>query len=133
METKVTRKFLSIDDIQREYLPVSKKRIRMFVKKYLPAKVIGSRIFVERTALERLLVSPETNEFPHNVKPWWYASPPPISHTFCDIVQDKPHSRALPAMWLITLLGMIILNVLLVAFLFDGGKSRKSNTVMRNS
>lgn len=63
METKVTRKFLSIDDIQREYLPVSKKRIRLFVKKYLPAKVIGSRIFVERVALEHLLTSPETNEF----------------------------------------------------------------------
>ena len=63
METKVTRKFLSIDDIQREYLPVSKKRIRLLVKKYLPAKVIGSRIFVEREALEDLLTNPESNEF----------------------------------------------------------------------
>lgn len=87
METKVVRKFLSIDDIQREYLPVSKKRIRMFVKKYLPAKVIGSRIFVERTALERLLVSPETNEFPHNVKPWCNASPPPVNTTFLALCQ----------------------------------------------
>lgn len=41
--------------------------------------------------------------FPHNVKLWCNASPPPFSHTFCDIVQDKPHSRALPAMWLVLL------------------------------
>jgi hypothetical protein len=63
MEMKVTRKFLSIDDIQREYLPVSKKRIRMFVKKYLPVKVIGSRMFVERVALEELLNNPEQEQF----------------------------------------------------------------------
>ena len=63
MEMKVTRKFLSIDDIQREYLPVSKKRIRMFVKKYLPVKVIGSRMFVDRVALEELLNNPEQEQF----------------------------------------------------------------------
>ena len=35
---------MSIDDIQKEYLPVSKKKIRAFVKKYLNFKLIGGRI-----------------------------------------------------------------------------------------
>ena len=33
--TQLKRKYLSIDEIQKEYLPVSKKRIRCLVKKYL--------------------------------------------------------------------------------------------------
>jgi hypothetical protein len=41
------RKYLSIDDIQKEYLPISKKRLRLFVKKYLETKTIRKRIFVE--------------------------------------------------------------------------------------
>ena len=49
------RKYLSIDDIQKEYLPISKKRLRLFVKKHLETKTIGNRIFVERAELERLL------------------------------------------------------------------------------
>ena len=49
------RKYLSIDDIQKEYLPISKKRLRVLVKKYLETKIIGNRIFVERTELEQLL------------------------------------------------------------------------------
>ena len=42
------RKYLTIDDIQKEYLHIGKKRLRMLVKKYLETKVIGNRIFVER-------------------------------------------------------------------------------------
>lgn len=42
------RKYLTIDDIQKEYLHTGKKRLRMLVKKYLETKVIGNRIFVER-------------------------------------------------------------------------------------
>lgn len=53
------RKYLTIDDIQREYLHIGKKRLRMFVKKYLETKVIGNRIFVERAELENLLKSSE--------------------------------------------------------------------------
>ena len=51
----VVRKYLSIDDIQKEYLPISKKRLRVLVKKYLETKIIGNRIFVERNELEQLL------------------------------------------------------------------------------
>ena len=58
------RKYLSIDDIQKEYLPVSKKKIRVFVKKYLPVKLIGGRMFAERDALERLLSDPDRDILP---------------------------------------------------------------------
>ena len=54
---KTVRKFLSIDDVQKEYLPMSKKKLRVFAKKYLDVKVIGNRIFVEREQLESLLNS----------------------------------------------------------------------------
>ena len=55
---------MSIDDIQREYLPISKKIIRSFAKQYLNAKTIGGRLFVERESLERLLADPEQNRLP---------------------------------------------------------------------
>ena len=55
---------MNIDDIQREYLPVSKKKLRAFVKMYLPIKIIGGRIFVERAQLERLLSDVERDAFP---------------------------------------------------------------------
>ena len=55
---------MSIDDIQREYLNVSKKKLRAFVKMYLPIKMIGGRIFVERVQLERLLSDVERDAFP---------------------------------------------------------------------
>ena len=62
--TEPTRKYLSIDDIQKEYLPISKKKIRCFVKKYLPIKLIGGRIYVERQLLEQLLSDPERENLP---------------------------------------------------------------------
>ena len=46
---------MSIDDIQREYLPISKKRIRMFVRELLPVKRIGGRMYVERSLLDSVL------------------------------------------------------------------------------
>ena len=58
------RKYLSIDDIYKSYLPVSKKKIRVFVKKYLPVKLIGGRMFNERDALERLLSDPDRDILP---------------------------------------------------------------------
>ena len=58
------RKYLSIDDIYKSYLPVSKKKIRVFVKKYLPVKLIGGRMFTERDALERLLSDPDRDILP---------------------------------------------------------------------
>ena len=53
------RLFLSIEDIQKEYLPVSKKKIRSLVKEYLPIKKIGSRIYVNRADLENILMNPD--------------------------------------------------------------------------
>ena len=43
---------------------MSKKKIRCFVKKYLPVKLIGGRIFTEREALEALLKNPDRELFP---------------------------------------------------------------------
>ena len=43
---------------------MSKKRIRSFVKRYLPIKLIGGRIFAERDALETLLNDPDRERFP---------------------------------------------------------------------
>jgi hypothetical protein len=60
----VKRKYLSIEDIQREYLPVSKKKIRALTKKYLPLKFIGGRMFVARDELEKLLADPDRERFP---------------------------------------------------------------------
>ena len=54
--TNITeRKYLNISDIQTEYLPISKKKIRELVKEHLYVKMIGGRIYVERAALEDLL------------------------------------------------------------------------------
>jgi hypothetical protein len=54
---------LSIDDIQKEYLPISKKKIRALVKNYLCVKTIGGRMFVDRTELERILGDPDRERF----------------------------------------------------------------------
>ena len=53
MEMK--RKFLSIDDIHREYLPISKKKIRALVKENLNIRIIGGRMYVNREELEQHL------------------------------------------------------------------------------
>ncbi len=51
----MVRKYVSIDEIQKEYLPIGKKKIRMLVKEKLPYTTIGKRIYVERQALEMML------------------------------------------------------------------------------
>ena len=56
--------YLSIADIQKEYLPISRKKLRMFVKRYLDAKMIGNRIFVSREELEEVLHNPENTNLP---------------------------------------------------------------------
>lgn len=63
-EKNINRKYITINEIQKEYLPVSKKRIRTFVKKYLNVKMIGNRIFIDRESLEALLASPDRTKFP---------------------------------------------------------------------
>ena len=62
--TSIKRKYLTIDDIQKQYLPVGKKRIRTLVKKYLQVKMIGGRMYVDRDALEQLLADPEREYLP---------------------------------------------------------------------
>ena len=64
MMQTTTRKYLSIDDIQKEYLPASKKKIRSFAKLYLNSKMIGGRLFVERESLEKLLTDPDRDSLP---------------------------------------------------------------------
>ena len=54
--------YLTISDIQNEYLPISKKKIRILVKKYLPTRMLGNRIFVERQKLEELLASEDVQK-----------------------------------------------------------------------
>jgi len=52
--------------VQNEYLPVSKKKVRAFMKKYLPIKIIGGRIFTDRASLEAVLSDPNTKSLPLN-------------------------------------------------------------------
>lgn len=47
-----TRAFLSMEDIQKQYLPISRKKIRSFVKASVPYQKIGRRIYVSRKDLE---------------------------------------------------------------------------------
>ena len=55
MELK--RKYLTIDEVQQEYLPISKKKIRSLMKENLSVRKIGGRMYIERIELERLLAS----------------------------------------------------------------------------
>ena len=61
---EMKRKYLNIDDIQNEYLPISKKRIRYLLKRYLHIKRIGGRIYTDREAFERLLADSEREYLP---------------------------------------------------------------------
>lgn len=68
METVTNRsKLVSIRQIKEEYLPLSTKRVRTFVKTYLDPKRIGNRLYVERNKLEALLSDPDRERFPLNV------------------------------------------------------------------
>ena len=51
------RKYLTIDEVQQEYLPISKKKIRSLAKQHLNVRLIGGRMYIERIELERLLAS----------------------------------------------------------------------------
>ena len=64
MTNNSERKYLTIGDIQKEYLPISSKKLRAWVKENLPVKHIGRRIYVERAALEALLSSNEQVSVP---------------------------------------------------------------------
>ena len=65
MKTEVNQsKLVGITDIRRQYVNLSPKRIRRFVKLYLDPKLIGNRLFVERDKLEALLSDPDRDRFP---------------------------------------------------------------------
>lgn len=64
MTNSTERKYLTIGDIQREYRPISSKKLRAWVKDCLPVKHIGRRIYVERAALEAFLSSEDGNPYP---------------------------------------------------------------------
>ena len=49
------RAYLSIEEIAKEYLPMSRKKIRELVIKNLPYRKIGGRIYVSREAIEEWL------------------------------------------------------------------------------
>lgn len=57
----IKRAYLSINEIYNEYLPVSKKKLRVYVKD-LPYRKIGGRIYVEREAFENWLSQDECEE-----------------------------------------------------------------------
>ena len=50
--------YITIDDIQRDYLPISKKRIRMIVNEHIQTLRIGNKILVDRKQLEHFLKNP---------------------------------------------------------------------------
>ena len=65
MKTEANQsKLVGITDIRRQYVNLSPKRIRRFVKLYLDPKLIGNRLFVERDKLEALLSDPDRDRFP---------------------------------------------------------------------
>ncbi|MBE6911121.1 MAG: helix-turn-helix domain-containing protein [Ruminococcaceae bacterium] len=65
MENKeLKRKYLTITEVQNEYLPVSKKKIRSLAKRYLSVKMIGGRMFISREELEELLTDDDNAILP---------------------------------------------------------------------
>ena len=62
-----TTAWVSIEALTKYYLPISKRKARKFVAKYLQSKRIGNRIYVDRQQLERLLNDPDRELFPLDV------------------------------------------------------------------
>ena len=52
MATIKERKYLSVREIQKEYLPLSVKKIREFLKNNTTVTTIGGRMYVLRDELE---------------------------------------------------------------------------------
>ena len=51
----IKRAYLSIEEIAKEYLPMSRKKIRELLIKNLSYRKIGGRIYVARDAIEEWL------------------------------------------------------------------------------
>ena len=60
-------KLISITEIIKHYLPVSRRKARRLVHLYLNPKVIGNTLYVDRKELEDLLSDPDREKFPLNV------------------------------------------------------------------
>lgn len=62
------RKYITVDEIYQSILPLSKKRIRCLLKRYLAehTKIIGGRMYTDREAFERLLADPGRERLPLN-------------------------------------------------------------------
>lgn len=59
-EPKTEQSFLAdVNEIQRLYLPVSKKRMRKMISTYLRTVRVGNKLFVEREELENFLKDPD--------------------------------------------------------------------------
>lgn len=68
MKTEINRsKLVGITELTERYLPISKKRARIFAVLYLDAKRIGNRLFVDRDKLVALLNDPDREKFPLNL------------------------------------------------------------------
>lgn len=63
-KTRTITTFVSVNEIQKYILPMSKKNIRKFLYRYLPVKKVGSRLYVNRAELEALLNDHDRTQFP---------------------------------------------------------------------
>ena len=64
---KLNTAWVDISEITRSYLPISRRKARKFVARYLTPKRVGNRIYVERSQLEKLLNDPDRELFPLEV------------------------------------------------------------------
>ena len=61
--TMIKRQYIDINEVIESYLPMSKKKARKFVIRYLDHKRIGNKIYVDRIKLEELLKSEDVESF----------------------------------------------------------------------
>ena len=66
MEHRNSQKHMLVDisELTQTYLPVSRRKARKFVKRYLDPIWIGNRMYVDRALLEALLDGINGNHFP---------------------------------------------------------------------
>ena len=62
--TMIKRQYIDINEVIESYLPMSKKKARKFVIRYLEHKRIGNKIYVDRIKLEELLKREDVESFP---------------------------------------------------------------------
>ena len=60
----IKRQYIDINEVVQSYLPMSKKKARKFVIRYLDHKRIGNKIYVDRIKLEELLKREDVESFP---------------------------------------------------------------------